>query len=261
MADAKSIIKRYWVFYCAGFIIIYGIKYFYSNAECDDLRFILAPTAAWVKTISGISFKWEPGAGYINNDFRFIIAPSCSGVQFMLITFATLLFSFVHRMRTNVKAGCWAVLSFGFSFFGTVFVNGFRIVISIYLPIYLSRFIQEAEAQSRLLTPERVHTIIGTAVYFASICVVYKVADYASVKMAGLSYKGSCRSFLERMSPLFWYLAIGLGIPLLNRAYRNDAEGFIGYSAIILGVCLIPTFIYHLMSMFYAICVRNKNTD
>ncbi len=84
------------LFYTLGFFILFGMKYYYSQADAENLRWILGPTARWVEALSGIPFVYAPGMGYANHSLRFLIAPSCSGVQFLIITAAMLIFSFVH---------------------------------------------------------------------------------------------------------------------------------------------------------------------
>lgn len=86
------------VIYMVGLFLLLGMKYLYSKADCESLLWILGPTARWVEVLSGIPFVYEPGMGYANHGLRFLIAPSCSGVQFMIITAAMLIFSFSHRV-------------------------------------------------------------------------------------------------------------------------------------------------------------------
>ena len=136
----NSCIRTHWISYLAGFILVIGIKYFYSQAGCRQLQWILAPTAWWVRTLSGIPFEYDPDAGYINYDYRFIIASSCSGVRFMILSTAALLFSFVHRMRTSWQGAAWTAFSLAFSYAATVFINGIRITASIYIPGYARQY-------------------------------------------------------------------------------------------------------------------------
>ncbi len=257
MLKVQSFLKQNWVFYLLGFILLFGIKYQCSNASSEDLEWILAPTAWWVKIISGIGFEKETHIGYVNHSFRFILATSCSGVQFMLITFATLLYSFVHRMGTMAKRIYWTIFSIGLSFLATIFVNGFRIVLSIYLPIYLEVYLptyfQQTAVYSQLLSPERLHTLIGTSVYFVCLCLIYKIVNYITKIFAGsgITNKGF-RSGFKLIPVLFWYLLIGLGIPLLNRAYNNNAEGFLAYAQIVFFVCLVSTVSFYLTSVTFS---------
>lgn len=248
----KSIVRQCFIFYLIGFAVVLGIKYFYSKSGSNDLKWILAPTAWWVRTLSGITFEYEPKVGYVNHFFRFIIAPSCSGVQFMMITIATLIFSFVHRMRTMKRGMCWIVLSLGVSYLITIFVNGFRIVLAIYLPVYLHM----QESGSSWLTQERFHTMIGIVVYFTSLIAIYYAAGYITQKMADMPERiQDCaksaypeQSFLQIirkfMPPMFWYFSFALGIPFLNRAYKGDSGKFMEFAMLITVVCLVIIFLF-----------------
>ncbi len=235
--------------YIIGLIIILGIKYIYSKASCEELDFILAPTARWVTLISGIDFTKQIDVGYINHSLRFIIAPSCSGVQFMLITFATLFFPFLHRMK-SVKGGiCWLAGSFVFSYPFTIFINGLRIVLAIYLPVYFDKW----SISASWLTPERLHTIIGTVVYIVSLLAVYPLAglvlkseentssdmsDQFPSKLSG-KYLGKLpgKMVCRFVPPMLCYFTIVLVIPLLHNARQNDFKKFMEYAILITSVC------------------------
>lgn len=250
-ASIKSIVQKNGIFYLAGFFLLLGIKYFYSSAAVSDLRWILAPTAGWVRILSGIPFVYEPGAGYVNHSFRFLIAASCSGVQFMLIASATLLYSFVHRMPTKGKGMCWTACSFLFSYVYTVLVNGIRIVLSIYLPLSLPREL----FSGGWLTPDRFHTITGAIVYFTALFILYRLAAAYTGQPAftgqpvrsGQPARSGCvpacapvLTFLRRcLPPVFWYFTIALGIPFLNGAFGNNQKAFTEYALILAGTGLL----------------------
>ena len=72
-------------------LLIVCVKYWRRFAGSNELDWLLAPTARWVEILSGLSFEKIPHLGYLNHSVRLIIAPSCSGIQFMLIAFAVLL--------------------------------------------------------------------------------------------------------------------------------------------------------------------------
>lgn len=266
LQNMKSIIKKNWIFYLLGFTVLIGLKYYYSKAGSDELRWILAPIAWWVRILGGVPFAYEPQSGYVNHSLRFIIAPSCSGVSFMIIVFATLLYSFVHRMRTIRKGFCWTALSMAVSYFFTILVNGLRIVVSIYLPLWLQRL----HIGYRWLTPERLHTTIGIVIYFTSLCVLYRIAGPVSLKIADLAKENahgtvpehSCQSFRQAirpcLPPMFWYFAITLGIPLLRRAYRNDFRSFAEYVGLMTGIC---TVVIGFFAIKYFIQNKRPKTD
>lgn len=228
------------ILYLIGIIIIFGMKYSYSKAGINDLKWILTPTARWVSILSGIPFEYEPYIGYVNHDFHFIIASTCSGVQFMIIITATLVFSFIHRMKTWGRGFGWLAFSIGTAYPFTVFINGIRIVISIYLPLYLN----QQQFYSGWMTPERLHTMIGITVYFTSLLIIYFTAaehfDHAADDNSQMIPKYSL--------PLFWYVFISLGIPLLNSAHRNNSENFNEYAILITVTSTTVIFLFYLAS-------------
>ena len=131
-------LKTCGLYYLIGLILILGIKYYYRHADVQDLTWILAPTARWVQILSGISFTYDMQLGYVSHSLRFIIVPSCCGVQFLLIAFATLLYSFLHRMRSIQARIGWMSFCITGAYLFTIFINGIRIVLSIYFPQLLT---------------------------------------------------------------------------------------------------------------------------
>lgn len=254
------------IFYLAGILVILGIKLYYRQADCDSLLWILAPTTRWVELLSGISFTYLSGTGYVNHSLRLLIAPSCSGVRFMIITFATLVFSFVHFAASPRKGSGsprvirgigWIAASALLSWVFTVFVNGLRIITAIYLPPYL----EDAGLMRGMLTPDRLHTMIGVVVYFAALLTIYRLVGYFVQKdvSAGESlcdtHSGACGRFIpEKLnpvrrcaSPAFWYFALTLGLPFLNRANREGRTEFAEFAALVMGCCVLVLLLYCIM--------------
>lgn len=262
----QSFLRQNLIFYLAGGLVVLALKYYYSQADCDSLLWILAPTTRWVEFLSGISFTYVLGTGYVNHSLRLLIAPSCSGVRFMLIVAAMLIFSFVHTVASRKKfppsreilrigRGLgWILFSMAVSWVLTVFVNGLRIIIAIFLPIYLER----AGLMGGVLTAERLHTMIGVVVYFAALLAIYRIAAYVIRERSGEA------NFLEEFArkcapPVFWYFFMTAGLPLLNRAYQNDAAGYMEYTLLITGcltLILLPycLILLHRMQKKHKIC-------
>lgn len=246
----KKTIRQNFVFYMLGLLILISMKCFYGGAGCYQLKWLLAPTAGWVEALSGLSFFYEPGAGYVNHALRISIAPSCSGFRFMTIAFAMLYFSFLHRTAMPgrkgaetssghfgnlLKKGGWLLTSLLLSYLLTVFVNGLRIIAALYLPDFLRR----ADLPAVFLTPDRLHTLIGIAVYFMALLAIYRLAAYFFGDKA-LSPAGA---LVKCLPPLFWYFFFTLGIPFLGRAYEGKGADFMEYTLLILsgcGILLLP---------------------
>ncbi len=226
-------------FYLTGLLLIFIAKYYYSRAGAAQLLWLLAPTAGWVSLLSGIPFVYIQDIGYVNHGMKIIIAPSCSGMQFMLITASMLLFSFVHLAaagladgslfpaaasgKSRFRNGCvWTGISIALAFLFTVFVNGLRIIAAIYLPLLFQRL----QLFGSLLTPDRLHTVIGIVVYFAALLTLYRLMGYLFHSTAEGSLLRRC------LPPVFWYFSIVLGIPFLNRAFVKNREQFLSFAGL-----------------------------
>ncbi|MCL1982420.1 MAG: exosortase K [Clostridiales bacterium] len=255
-------VSQYWAVYLAGFIIAFGIKLFYSKAACGDLEWILAPTVWWIKAISGVAFEKAADVGYVNHHFRFIIAPACSGVQFLIISFLTIVYSFVHRMGTIKRGFCWLAIGFVASYLFTIFVNGFRLIVSFHLLSF--------DTGSLWITAGRLHAMAGTAIFFVSLLVLYQIAGYVSLKSTRVEKQLPSNETIHHagkplwqtagrfLPPAFWYFAITLGIPLLNRASVNNSENFWRYAAFQTGVCLAIFALLCLGSLLRKRCARQN---
>ncbi|MCI9105197.1 MAG: exosortase K [Lachnospiraceae bacterium] len=249
--------KNFWRthgFTClTGLLLLFALKLYYSRTDCDGLLWILAPTAWWIHTLSGISFEYLPHAGYVNHSFRFVIAASCSGIQFWIVSTALLLFSFLPRIRGQKEGLGWLGISFTVSYIFTILVNGFRILLSLYLPLYLSD-IHKYHHLSRWITPERLHTMIGIAVYFGSLLVLFFVIEALfqgtdhSFSYLLLKQNPLLTTHMRWLLPAFWYFAVVLGLPLLNRAYQHNRQSFTEYALTILSVCLPMSLLFWLVS-------------
>ena len=266
-------IVRFWPCYFLAFLVIAGIKYRYSSVDVELLGWILAPTAWWAGILTGEGFPWQAGVGYVSVPYQFVIANTCSGIQFMMIVIAALVFGFVHQMGTLRKAMAWTIGSIAGSYLFTVFVNGVRIACAIFLPrrLHLLPGVP-AILSSGWLTPDRLHTVIGIVVYFASLLFIYEMAGAVLGRRgivggggkAGMAGASGTRESGNKQSekpkpgttknssllvpdesekpgnsgiwvPVFWYFFIVLGIPFLNRAYERRPEAFTEY-AVLLGI-------------------------
>ena len=314
----REILRNDWRLCAAAVVIIFAMSYFCRTSDSDALKWILAPTAWWAGILGGVYFEYLPHQGYINYFHQFLIAPSCAGSRFMLLTFLMLAFSFrlsdylcgnkqvyseqgcglplqMHRgteeynlplqmlrgaeeysLQVQMRRGTeeynlplqmhrgieehdykentrmrkeylWFGFSIVFSYISTVFVNGIRIVVSIFLPGIMERM----HLLDGWLTPDRLHTLIGTVTYFTFLCVIYLIASLVRGRIFVQAEKSSLMPsspFLSSMSerpteyggllvPVFWYLLIVLALPSVKRMYHNEWEGFGQYAALIVGVC------------------------
>lgn len=277
---AKAYTKKYGLFYVIGIVIAFALKYYYSKADAEALDWILAPTVRWVQVLCGITFEKQQGVGYINHKYQFIIAPVCAGVNFMVIAFSTLIFSFTHRIKTWKSKFLWMGSCLLIVYLYTILVNSLRIIPSIFLP--------QLDIYSGWITPERVHTIEGTIVYFASLLMLYFVVDEVLKRIARVhdknehtvesrawessigkscggklnmrkantgesnteksyTWKASISMLYKYSIPVLLYFAITLGIPLINGVLKNNRAGFLEHAALVTVVCAVVILLWGLL--------------
>jgi exosortase K len=241
LSQSRSGLIKNSILYMAVLLLAMGLKYHYSHARSDDLEWILGPTAGVVEYISGIAFEKEDGAGFVNRKNRIIIAPSCAGVNFLIIAFCMAAFSGLHHLKSSGLKIFWVGNSAAWAYVLTIAVNAFRIVASIYM--------YKADIYYYGLTPERLHRIEGIFIYLFFLCLFYmtlnKIIHFCNRdpewkhKKWSQQHSDSIGSGHAAVIPLFWYLMISLGIPLLNRAYHKNGPQFVEHSLVILSVCMV----------------------
>jgi len=149
--------------------ITYALKRHYSTADAEALQWILAPTAWLVETVFRAPFVFEQHVGYVNTDLRFAIAPSCAGVNFMIIAICTAALGFVTYMPTLRAKLTLLLASVGLAYLATLGVNTARIVIALLLQAHPMSIAGLSSAQ--------IHRAEGIVVYFTSLCALYLLAD------------------------------------------------------------------------------------
>ncbi|MCI8821061.1 MAG: exosortase K [Lachnospiraceae bacterium] len=246
--------RKYGMFYMLGGFAALWLKYRYSHAGSEELLWLLAPVAWWAGSLGGLSFVHEQGVGYVEHAARFIIAPSCSGVQFLIIALAVFLFSFVHRAGTWKRGAVWTLFSLAGAYGYTILVNGVRIVLAVWIPGAM----RQKEIRLEWLTQERLHTVIGVTVYFAALLLLYRSADMLMCRLesrSGISRqrageKSAVLGTGRYAVPIFWYLFIVLGVPFLNHAMDKDPAGYLEYAFLTGSVCLGITVLAGLIRLF-----------
>ena len=235
--------KKTAALYLLAFLIVIYLKHYADRAGSDSLLWILRPTTWWTSLLSGHSFTYEQGTGYINHNLRFIIAPACAGLKFWMITSLMLTCSFLHRIEGPKKQLLWLLICFPAALAATIFTNGIRITLSISLP----QILQTTEKGASFLTPAQLHTSIGTLIYFLSLLALYHLGDRITQKTKKEP------SIKSRILPSLWYLIPVLALPFLSRLAYKDYKNLTHYELPILVICssillitILPTTIKHL---------------
>lgn len=205
-------------------IILCGIalKYFYSTASVNELRWILAPTTFLVELITGAKFQFESHAGYMNSDHTFLIAASCAGVNFLLTAFLMLALGQLWRNRSQKIAWTFIPMSVLIAYAATLVANTVRISTALRL--------HRLPPKIGWLTPEQLHRFEGIFIYFGFLLLLFVASEWFGSRTSDIKPRPARSSpnsfgFVWRvLFPLVIYYATTLGIPLVNGAYRQGAD-------------------------------------
>ena len=185
--------------------VAFALKSFYSTATANELRWILAPTTFLVEIVTGESFTFESHAGYMNYDHTFLIAASCSGVNFLIIAFLTLTLSKIWRHEN--PGWRYVPQSMIVAYLATIIANTARIAAALRL--------RGVDAAVFGLSGEDLHRLEGVVVYFGFLLLLFICNEKWEGRRASIA-SGA-------LIPIAIYLGVTLGIPLAGGTFRNAA--------------------------------------
>lgn len=194
----------------------FALKRFYSSASAADLRLLLAPTTWLVEAAGGHRFDWTSG-GYLSGELRFLIAPACAGVNFLIVAFLALVLGLVRTSRPAWQSLGVLAASAAAAFGATVAANAARILIAI--PLWTRR------VSLGPLTGARLHELAGAGVFLGTLLLLH----VAALRVA--------RAPMRLWVPLLPYAGVVLVVPLLRGAHRRPE--FWGHAGIVVGALLV----------------------
>ena len=197
-----------------------ALKFYYSTATPDELRWILAPATLLVELLSGEQFEFESYAGYMSSDRRFVIAVPCAGVNFLIAAF--LMLALRRLWRERFRSAGWTMIPFsaGLAYVATLAANTAR--------IWLALEMRARSVEVSGLTNNQLHRIEGIVVYFGFLLLLFLVVE----RVESAKRFESARLFVSarplRLTrvlafPVLIYYAVTLGIPLANGSFRQGS--------------------------------------
>jgi exosortase K len=226
---------------CAGLV-----KFYYSTASVNELRWILAPTKVLVEFVTGKSFAFEAYTGYMSSDHTFVIAASCAGVNFLITAFLMLSLRKIWRERAKESSWSFIANTAAIAYLVTLIANTARISLAVVL---LKRPLDIG------LNPDQLHRFEGVFVYFAVLLLLFLITERLSDRVGGkprLSYEGlpkRFRLFRRSLFPVLVYYAVTLGVPIANGAYKQGSN-FTEHAVFVLVVpllLLLPVMMFSLL--------------
>ena len=210
--------------------IALAFKYFYSNANVNQLRWILAPVTQAVELISGRDFEFEPYAGYIDSNHTFVIAASCAGVNFLITAFLMLSLGNLWHKRSQGARWSFLPVAAGLAYLATLVANTVRITTAMQL----------RRVNVGWLDANQLHRLEGILVYFGFLLLLYVLIERRSHRQTAgsFSHRDTWQMILRRsFFPLLIYYATTLGLPVLNGAFHQ--AGFWQHSLFVLLIPLV----------------------
>src|SRR3989440_7929744 len=155
----------------------WSLKWFYSTATVDQLRWILWPTTKLVELVTGAQFGFESRAGYMNSEHTFLIAASCAGVNFLITAFVMLALRKLWKDRNEKTAWRLIPIAAVLAFVATIVTNTVRISLALQM--------LETQRRNRWLNAEDTHRLEGILVYFGFLLLLFVVADEVDRRLGG----------------------------------------------------------------------------
>ena len=180
-----------------------ALKFYYSNATANELRWILAPTTTLVELLSGRSFAFESYTGYMSSDHRFVIAVPCAGVNFLITAFLMLGLRRLWRDRLQGISWTFLPMTAALAYVATLIANTTRICVALE--------IQRRSLEVNGLSGNQLHRLEGIVVYFGFLLLLFMLSERLE----------ATKPRTALLFPLAIYYATTLGIPLLNGSYRQ----------------------------------------
>lgn len=211
-----------WLSWGTAMLAAFGLKRYYSRASAEDLAWILAPTARAVGWLRGETLA-PSGAGWLAPDGGYHIAPSCAGVSFLILAWAVAVLGFSHRLRSPGRRIAWWLGSLFGAYALTILVNTLRIVAAVEL--YRLGSIAG-------LTAEQAHRALGIVVYLGALWGLFEMLDrWTGPQRTGPGSAVSALGAVFLVPGL--YLAMTLGVPLLNGNFRQAGDRYLEHAAVV----------------------------
>lgn len=231
--------------------IAWGLKYQYSKSNSDSLRWILAPTAYLVEVTGDMRFEKESGIGFVDHESGIIIAPSCSGVNFMIIVFCLSAYTGMKKIGKTSQQFMWIMVSLAGAYIYTLLVNTFRINLSIYSI--------RTDLLQAWLSGETVHLIEGVLVYFIFLIILNSILNRI-MEPDFFTRAEKPYTFIRRfLLPFSFYLFFTLLVPVFNHGGLIKNNGFSRYTFIVLISCFVVftiSFLFRMSCHYFAARVK-----
>lgn len=221
------------LFSLAALVPAAALKYHYHHASGGKLGWILGPTATLVGAATGSNFVFEAGTGWVSMQQRLIIAPSCAGVNFLIVCFLSLAALSVMDQDRGRLHPARLPAAFCFAYGVTLMVNAVRIIVALY--------VREADILGGWLTAQRLHRLEGVVVYLAGLGASAKCWGFLGRRISARPFQEITRKgrVYPWLAPLGIYALVMVGVPFIRGIARGLPPAFLEHVLTIAGVAAV----------------------
>ena len=151
-------------------ILFVLLKFWYAQASISEVLFLLKPTDFFIGIFTSSISVFNSEIGFFNEELNIIINKSCSGFNFLVLSFLMLVFLFFKANNTAKYSFLSIPISLFISYIITIFVNSARILFSLNMNKFSgNRF-------------SWLHQVEGTFVYLFFLIIVYFIFNQLFTK-------------------------------------------------------------------------------
>lgn len=143
------------------------LKLLYTILETSDLYFILKPVSNIIKVITGEQYYITDEHSFFFEKIKITIDKSCSGINFLLITFVMTSFLVIKKSRFNTNMTINIIICLFISYIYTILINSSRIYTSIIL-----------ESNLQVYLGSITHEVIGTITNLTALILFFTVIEH-----------------------------------------------------------------------------------
>lgn len=159
----------------AALVIFVLLKLAYTQADTDDLAFLLKPTDWLVSLTANSPSGYQPESGYYHADLNILIDKSCSGFNFWILCFLMLSFLALGYFTQPVRKLATLPVALLAAYALTILANTSRISIALLLQHQSPGFSQHH--------PGWFHEAQGIFVYLSCLIGTYLAAESALTQL------------------------------------------------------------------------------
>lgn len=143
-------------------------KFWFREAENSDLLFLLSPTNWGVELFLGTQSVYTTDLGYYFSDLNIAIEKSCSGFNFLVISWLMTCYTMASskELTSKINVGLIIPISLILAYLATLLANVSRI--SIYMVLMRQRLTELLDPRDTWL-----HLAEGVLVYFSFLLILY----------------------------------------------------------------------------------------